>query len=218
MGWRFNPAPGWPSPPPGFEPAPGWRPDASWPAAPQGWQLWLWVPDLPVAPGAARDQAPPVRPPTADTPAALGTAIEATAAPAADRTAVDHQPTADTPRAPVRVNGGPGYVLPTYLPPGYSLGAGTGDDPVILPGPQGTITLHEGGPEVGTVKDMPGWPYDVLDRPDIGRHRGILIRYRNDGDNTVLRWTDGADRGFVLQVFSTTLDPQELVKIARGMA
>jgi hypothetical protein len=116
---------------------------------------------------------------------------------------------------PVTVNGGPGYLLPTYLPPGYSLSPG--GDEVTLTGPQGPIMVQEGGPDVGTVRDAPGWPYDVLDRPDIGGQQGMLIRYRNDGDNTVLRWTDGADRGLALQVFSATLDPQELVKIARSM-
>ena len=38
---RFNPAPGWPKPPNGWEPPAGWTPDPSWPPAPDGWQLWL---------------------------------------------------------------------------------------------------------------------------------------------------------------------------------
>ena len=48
MGLRFNPAPGWPPPPPGFEPPPHWQPDPSWPPAPPGWQLWVddGVPDV----------------------------------------------------------------------------------------------------------------------------------------------------------------------------
>jgi hypothetical protein len=41
LGLRFNPAPGWPSPPPGFVPPPHWQPDPSWPPAPPGWQLWV---------------------------------------------------------------------------------------------------------------------------------------------------------------------------------
>ena len=41
MGRRFNPAPGWPPPPPGFVPPPHWQPDPSWPPAPPGWQLWV---------------------------------------------------------------------------------------------------------------------------------------------------------------------------------
>ncbi|GLY28048.1 hypothetical protein [Kineosporia sp. NBRC 101731] len=41
MALRFNPAPGWPAPPEGFDPAPDWRPDPSWPTAPEGWQFWI---------------------------------------------------------------------------------------------------------------------------------------------------------------------------------
>jgi hypothetical protein len=38
---RFNAAPGWPVPPPGWGPPAGWQPDPSWPPAPTGWQFWL---------------------------------------------------------------------------------------------------------------------------------------------------------------------------------
>ncbi|RAO30070.1 hypothetical protein ONO86_05622 [Micromonospora noduli] len=31
----------WPQPPTGWTPPPEWRPDASWPAAPEGWQWWV---------------------------------------------------------------------------------------------------------------------------------------------------------------------------------
>jgi Domain of unknown function (DUF4190)/Septum formation len=41
MSPRFNPAPGWPVPPEGFEPGPGWVPDAAWPPMPDGWPLWV---------------------------------------------------------------------------------------------------------------------------------------------------------------------------------
>src|SRR5690242_9573489 len=41
LGRRFNPAPGWPPPPPGFVPPPHWQPDPSWPPAPPGWQIWV---------------------------------------------------------------------------------------------------------------------------------------------------------------------------------
>lgn len=41
MALRFNPPPGWPTPPQGFVPGPGWQPDPSWPPAPSGWQLWV---------------------------------------------------------------------------------------------------------------------------------------------------------------------------------
>src|SRR5579859_4134372 len=49
---RFNPAPGWPPPPPGFVPPPHWQPDPSWPPAPPGWQLWV-DDDAPEPPQAA---------------------------------------------------------------------------------------------------------------------------------------------------------------------
>ena len=39
--WRFNPPPGWPSPPDGWTPSPDWRPDPSWPPAPSNWQFWV---------------------------------------------------------------------------------------------------------------------------------------------------------------------------------
>ena len=41
MGYRFNPPPNWPAPPPGWVPAPGWGPSPEWPAPPRGWQLWI---------------------------------------------------------------------------------------------------------------------------------------------------------------------------------
>ena len=39
-GWVFNPPPGWPAPPPGWQPPEGWQPDPSWPPAPSGWEFW----------------------------------------------------------------------------------------------------------------------------------------------------------------------------------
>ncbi|QSB13345.1 hypothetical protein JQS43_17155 [Natronosporangium hydrolyticum] len=41
MSWKFNPPPGWPQQPEGWQPPPGWTPDPSWPAAPAGWQFWV---------------------------------------------------------------------------------------------------------------------------------------------------------------------------------
>jgi hypothetical protein len=41
MGYRLNPPPNWPAPPPGWVPAPGWRPPPNWPVPPPGWQLWI---------------------------------------------------------------------------------------------------------------------------------------------------------------------------------
>ncbi len=39
--WTFNPPPGWPVPPAGWQPPPGWQPDPGWPAAPAGWTFWV---------------------------------------------------------------------------------------------------------------------------------------------------------------------------------
>lgn len=38
---RFNPPPGWPVPPLGWQPPADWQPDPSWPAAPPGWSFWV---------------------------------------------------------------------------------------------------------------------------------------------------------------------------------
>ena len=38
---KFNPPPGWPTPPVNWSPPKGWTPDPSWPAPPPGWQLWI---------------------------------------------------------------------------------------------------------------------------------------------------------------------------------
>lgn len=38
---RFNPAPGWPAAPEGWEPSEDWEPPAEWPDAPEGWQFWV---------------------------------------------------------------------------------------------------------------------------------------------------------------------------------
>jgi hypothetical protein len=49
---RFNPPPGWPVPPRGWNPPQGWQPDPSWPPPPPGWEFWVTeaapaVPQLP---------------------------------------------------------------------------------------------------------------------------------------------------------------------------
>jgi hypothetical protein len=126
------------------------------------------------------------------------------------------QPVVDPAGRTLPVNGGPGFQLPSYLPPGYTLTPG-GKGGLTLAGPLGAIELTEGGPDVGTFSDTPGFPYDVLDRPVIAGSTGLLVRFRNEGGNMMLRWTRG-DRGLSLQVFSTTLDPQELVRIARSIS
>ncbi|WP_084523380.1 hypothetical protein [Nocardia inohanensis] len=37
---RFNPPPGWPTPPRGWAPPAGWQPDPRWPLPPPGWSFW----------------------------------------------------------------------------------------------------------------------------------------------------------------------------------
>lgn len=59
----FNPPPGWPAPPAGWNPPKGWKPDPSWPDPPPGWQLWL------PADGVLGDGSSPAPPPDADAPA-----------------------------------------------------------------------------------------------------------------------------------------------------
>lgn len=56
---RFNPPPGWPSPPEGWVPPRGWKPDPSWPEPPPGWELWL-------EDGAAACEPDPAPPDEAD--------------------------------------------------------------------------------------------------------------------------------------------------------
>ncbi|UFU01716.1 hypothetical protein LQF12_09270 [Ruania suaedae] len=57
MGYRFNPPPGWPTPPAGWEPPQGWQPDPTWPPAPHGWEFWL--PDDAAAAPQGGDRAQP---------------------------------------------------------------------------------------------------------------------------------------------------------------
>ncbi|HVQ91927.1 MAG TPA: hypothetical protein VMU51_12910 [Mycobacteriales bacterium] len=117
----------------------------------------------------------------------------------------------------VAIRGDPDSWLPTYLPSGYTLGLADRPDAVNLAG-QGEdfILLLMGGPDVGADLDKPGWRYDVLDRPKIAGHQGTLIRYRPAPDWVELRWTDGT-RTFRIQSISRTLDPRELVKLARSI-
>lgn len=37
----FNPPPGWPKPPEGWQPPANWTPEPSWPDPPDGWELWI---------------------------------------------------------------------------------------------------------------------------------------------------------------------------------
>ena len=63
-GWVFNPPPGWPAPPPGWQPPDGWQPDPSWPPPPSDWQFWR--PEIPAAPPPP-PTPPPQPPPPPDT-------------------------------------------------------------------------------------------------------------------------------------------------------
>jgi Short C-terminal domain len=71
MAYRFNPPPGW-QVADGFTPGNDWRPDPSWPAAPEGWEFWVAVPDAP--------PPPPPSPPAAPASAAPANAAPASAA------------------------------------------------------------------------------------------------------------------------------------------
>lgn len=46
--YRFDPAPKWPAPPPGWSPQPGWRPDPTWDTPPD----WVWMRRTPRSPAA----------------------------------------------------------------------------------------------------------------------------------------------------------------------
>jgi len=45
--WRFNPPPGWPPTPDGWQPPERWTPDPTWPTAPPDWEWWLAVETTP---------------------------------------------------------------------------------------------------------------------------------------------------------------------------
>jgi Domain of unknown function (DUF4041)/T5orf172 domain len=57
---RFNPPPGWPTPPPRWTPPAGWTPNPSWPPPPPDWPLWIQddpaapLLDTPIEPDVAR--------------------------------------------------------------------------------------------------------------------------------------------------------------------
>ena len=61
MGYRFNPPPNWPAPPPGWVPPSGWKPLPEWPAPPPGWQLWIDDAITNVQPADSTQPPPPGR-------------------------------------------------------------------------------------------------------------------------------------------------------------
>ena len=69
MARRFNPPPGWPTPPSGWAPPGDWTPDPRWPRPPAGWRLWL-EDDLDQDP---RDAGQSVSVTWIDAPSTLGT-------------------------------------------------------------------------------------------------------------------------------------------------
>ncbi len=59
----FNPPPGWPKPPDGWQPPAGWTPDPSWPKPPDGWQLWIPADANPGTTGPTATTTPEPSPP-----------------------------------------------------------------------------------------------------------------------------------------------------------
>lgn len=76
MSWTFNPPPGWPAQPEGWQPPPGWSPDPSWPPPPADWQFWVQVSEAPAAASPSSTEvdspAPQYIPAEASPPAATG--------------------------------------------------------------------------------------------------------------------------------------------------
>jgi hypothetical protein len=76
MSRKFNPPPGWPLPPPGWQPGANWQPDPLWPAPPVGWPFWIDEPtatELPQSGQAVQARAavlprPSLAPPLAQPP------------------------------------------------------------------------------------------------------------------------------------------------------
>jgi hypothetical protein len=115
--------------------------------------------------------------------------------------------------APVRnVNGGPDFRLPTYRPPGYTLGLPdlTGPSLRLTGGRSGDIFLFE---KPGASTRLPPPTGAVLARPAIGTSSGALVNL--GADMLWLTWVDGG-RGYEL-TGSSALGPDELVKIARSI-
>jgi hypothetical protein len=78
---RFNPPPGWPTPPGGWTPPPGWKPDPAWPTPPPGWHLF--VPDDESESDNAVDESasvPTTEAPTDPAQGSLGTRPDQTSA------------------------------------------------------------------------------------------------------------------------------------------
>ena len=117
MSWKFNPPPGWPEQPEGWQPPPGWAPDPSWPPAPPGWQFW-------VPAGSAPEPASPA-PTVHDAPTSLANPTVPTpgsgqpAQPGSPFTAGTPSPASPAaPQSPAGTPPGSGQPGGSYPPPG----------------------------------------------------------------------------------------------------
>lgn len=115
MSWKFNPPPGWPAQPPGWQPPPGWAPDPSWPPPPPGWQFWV----------TATEEAPPA--PAAGSPAAVGSPVAPASPPEPEPVPAPASPPAGgtVHEAPTTV----GYPIMSPPPPGS--GSAVGPTPTV---------------------------------------------------------------------------------------
>lgn len=114
MSWKFNPPPGWPQQPEGWQPPPGWAPDPTWPPAPPGWQFWVPADTPPTTPTY---QTPTPAPTSAPTPTPTYSASPYQSAPTTPQSPGPYPPGQQPyPGSP----GAPG----AYPQPGYAGGYG----------------------------------------------------------------------------------------------
>jgi len=122
MSWKFNPPPGWPQQPEGWQPPPGWAPDPTWPPAPPGWQFWVPADTPPTTP-TYQTPTPTVTP----TPTATPTPAPTQAYPTSPYQSVQPTPQSPGPYPPGQqpYPGAPGAYPPQpgyvggYPQPGY---------------------------------------------------------------------------------------------------
>jgi hypothetical protein len=141
MSWKFNPPPGWPAQPPGWQPPPGWAPDPSWPPPPPGWQFWLpATEEAPPGPAAGTPAAggPAAGSPVAGSPAAAGSPVAPASPPAPEPAPAPASPPA---------GGGTVHEAPTTV--GY---------PIMNPPPPGSGPTVGPTPTVGQVPTVGSVP------------------------------------------------------------
>lgn len=143
MSWKFNPPPGWPSQPEGWQPPPGWTPDPSWPPAPPGWQFW--VPAESTSPASGAPTSPSGAPqgqsgaPAGDP---QGQSGAPTGSPASGPSNLHEEPTVVTGLPPAGGGPGPAPTSPPFAtPPSGGFGtpptSGPGSAPISGPGSPG---------------------------------------------------------------------------------